>query len=349
MAVNIRSCGGGGMSSRALLLVGLLVCSALARAQSRPSQPAPATENQSQKPLYTPEERFLGWPISPSDKQYAAIDGNHLHQYVEDLAAISHRYRDQGHQFWGRIDGPDSDAANQQWLLEKFLQAGLSNVHSQPLDLPPQWLPQSWAVTLRSGDKTLQVLTAQPTYGTPGTPAEGLDLEAVYAGLGSEADFAGRDVRGKAVFLFSIPLPSMLRHSAAIQGGVKRAVQKGAAAIFIVLTLPGNIRTQMYPQGTNVPTFSTGLDDGTAVRDLIGQAPPGQPPHVSIHLDVKTVPDLKTSTIWGELPGMTDENIMIIGHRDGYFEGGTDDASGVATMLGLAEYFAKIPKEQRRR
>ena len=46
---------------------------------------------------------------------------------------------------------------------------------------------------------------------------------------------------------------------------------------------------------------------------------------------------------------MTDETIYIVAHRDAWFEGASDDASGVATMLGLAEYFAKISKEKRRR
>src|SRR5262249_21002483 len=36
-------------------------------------------------------------------------------------------------------------------------------------------------------------------------------------------------------------------------------------------------------------------------------------------------------------------------HRDGWFESATDNASGVATMLGLMEYFTKIPLSQRRR
>ena len=40
---------------------------------------------------------------------------------------------------------------------------------------------------------------------------------------------------------------------------------------------------------------------------------------------------------------------MIVAHRDGWFEGANDNATGVATAIGLAEYFAKIPKAQRRR
>ena len=66
---------------------------------------------------------------------------------------------------------------------------------------------------------------------------------------------------------------------------------------------------------------------------------------MKVRLDVKMVPDLKTGTVWGTLPGATDETVYIIAHRDGWFESGTDNASGVATMVGLAEYFSKIPKE----
>ena len=55
------------------------------------------------------------------------------------------------------------------------------------------------------------------------------------------------------------------------------------------------------------------------------------------------VPNLKTATIWGTLPGMTDEKIYVLAHRDAWFEGASDDASGEATMLGVAEYFAKVP------
>ena len=55
-------------------------------------------------------------------------------------------------------------------------------------------------------------------------------------------------------------------------------------------------------------------------------------------------PGRKTATVWGTLPGETDETIYVLGHRDGWFEAATDNASGVATTVGLAEYFAKVPK-----
>ena len=46
---------------------------------------------------------------------------------------------------------------------------------------------------------------------------------------------------------------------------------------------------------------------------------------------------------------MTDETIYVIAHRDGWFDAAGDNAGGVASMIGLADYFAKLPKSQRRR
>src|SRR5437867_1163894 len=166
--------------------------------------PAPA--------VYKLEDAFLQWPLPPRDQAYGAIDGRHLHGYVVDQAAIARRYRDRGHpQFWGRITGTSGDAESAQWLAERFKAGGLSDVRVQPIDLPPQWMPDSWTITATSGDRSLQLdRSAQPAYLSPGTAAAGLDLEAVWAGTGSEADFAGRDVPGKAVFMISAPLPGSM-------------------------------------------------------------------------------------------------------------------------------------------
>jgi len=285
------------------------------------------------------DDGLLQWPLPRGEERYGAIDGKHLHTYVVEQAAISRRYRDQGHpKFWGRIIGSSADAEDADWLATRFKAIGLTDVRIQPLDLVPQWMPQSWDVSISSGDKTIRLDSAQPDYGSNGTPSAGLDLDAVYAGLGSEADFAGRDVRGKAVFVFSMT-------GLKLEGAVKRADAKGAAAIFEVDMLPGNMRYQAYPAGTQAPAFTVGSDDGYAARDLIAAGAS----RVKIQLDVARVPNLKTSLVWGTLPGATDETVYVIAHRDGWFDAAGDNAGGVASMIGLAEYFAKIPRAQRRR
>jgi len=307
-----------------------------------------ASAQQVAKPLYVLEDSYLRWRLLPAEQAYLSIDGKHLKQYVEDQTAISRRYRDHGHpQFWGRITGTSADADNAQWLSAKFREIGLSDVHEQPMDLPPQWVPESWSVAASAGGKTVTLDSAQPTSTSPGTPASGLDLEAVDVALASEGDLAGRDLKGKAVFFYSADYTS--RQAPISDYAIKRIGERGAAAIFVIVGLPGNLKTQFYPVGSTVPTFSLGLDDGNAIRDLIGKSRGGQPARVKIRLDVKNVPNLKTATVWGSLPGTSDESVFVVAHRDAWFEGATDNASGVATMLGLAEYFAKIPKEQRRR
>jgi hypothetical protein len=324
------------MKSVVFLVISLVSVTSVASAQN------PA------KPPHVPKDSYLRWRLQPAEQAYLSIDGKHLKQYVEEQTAISRRYRDHGHpQFWGRITGTEADAENAQWLLDRFRKIGLSDVREQSLDLPPQWMPASWTVAASAGGKTVGLETAQPTSTSPGTPLSGLDLEAVDVALASEGDLAGRDLRGKAVFFYSADYTS--RQAPISDYAIKRIGDRGAAAIFVIVGLPGNLRTQFYPVGSTVPTFSLGLQDGVAIRDLIGQSRGGQPPRVKIRLDVKTVSNLKTATVWGSLPGTTDETIFVVAHRDGWFEGATDNASGVATMLGLAEYFAKIPKEQRRR
>jgi hypothetical protein len=70
---------------------------------------------------------------------------------------------------------------------------------------------------------------------------------------------------------------------------------------------------------------------------------------VNVRLDVEMVPNLKTALVWGTLPGASDETIYLIAHRDGWFDAAGDNASGVASILGLAEHYAGIPREERPR
>lgn len=299
--------------------------------------------------LYELEDGLLSWPLSAENRKYAAIDGRKLHQYVKDQTAMSRRYRDAGHpQFWGRIIGTSADDESQQWWLAKFKEFGLSDVRLQTFDMVPQWMPQSWSAVASAGGKSLSLDTAQPAYGTKATGPAGVELDAMWLGTGSEADYIGRDVRGKAVFFASEPLPGSWRHTGTAENAVRYAESKGAGAIFVVVLLPGNVRTQFYPTNTAVPTFSLGMNDGYLVRDLIGKAG-AQSPKLKLMLDVKMEPGRKTATVWGTLPGATDETIYVLGHRDGWFESATDNGSGVATTVGLAEYYSKIPRAQRRR
>ncbi|MGZ5928962.1 MAG: M28 family peptidase [Rhizomicrobium sp.] len=286
---------------------------------------------------------YLHWPSAAA--KYAAIDGHKIWAAVDEQAKIAERYRDNGHpQFWGRISGTSGDAEDAQWLQKKFAAAGLTDTRIQTVNyLSPQWAPKSWRVAVTGGGKTFELSSAQPTYGSPG--ATDLDLEIAYVGLGSEADFAGKDLRGKAVLL----IKSALTRQIGPQDILRRAEDHGAAAILSTDLRGKNHTEQTYRAYTKVPAFHLGTQDGDTIRDLIGKAPANDPPHIRIHLDADFVSGQKSFLVWGTLPGMTDETIYVIAHRDGWFDAAGDNASGVASMIGLAEYFAKLPKSQRRR
>jgi hypothetical protein len=266
---------------------------------------------------------------------------------VKAHGAIAERYRQQGHsQFWGIIAGTSGDADEAQWLLGRYRQIGLIDTHIQTVALfHPQWDATSWEVVATGGGPSKTLTSAQPAYATTSTNGGVLDVPLVYAGLGSEADLAGRNLRGHAVLLF--------RESATYSIGpatlLKRLESAGAAAIVMADFRGGNFNSQSYRANSNVPTFNLGTEDALALRDRIGKAPNGSPPHLRIRLDAKWMADEKSFLVWGTLPGVTDETIYVIAHRDGWFDAAGDNASGVATLLGLADYFARVPQNQRRR
>jgi hypothetical protein len=131
---------------------------------------------------------------------------------------------------------------------------------------------------------------------------------------------------------------------------VKRAEEEGAAALFIVLGFPGNVMNEPTAGGTTdpakIPIFMLGNQDGTAIRQMIEG---DQSPKLHFRLAVELRTGQKTASVFGVLPGATDENVAVMAHTDAFFEGAMDNASGIATMIALAEHYAKVPKGQRRR
>ncbi len=146
-------------------------------------------------PLFLPDNEYLRWPLPANEQQYAKIDGHRMKGYITEITAISKRDHERGNQYWGRIAGTQADRETAEWVLAQFKRLGLEQVHLQEFDkLPPQWFPTSWEVTATGGGKTIPIKTAFPLYHSVGTPQT--DWEPVWIGLGTAADFQGRDIKG---------------------------------------------------------------------------------------------------------------------------------------------------------
>ena len=303
-----------------------------------------------QPTLWWDDSMFPTWPYPAGDAVYRDLDGATIKGYIKEVVAISRKSRDDGNQYWGRIAGSPYDAMTTDWVAAQFRRIGLEQVRVQAFtDLPPQWWPTSWAVSVAGGGKTVSLASAFPLYRSNGIEGQAT-LEPVWVGTGTAADFQGREVRGKAVVAYGFPNPGGRGNTALTNGIVRRADEAGAAALFIILGFPGNVINEPTAAGLNpparMPIFMLGNQDGTAVRQMIEQ---GQAPRIQARLAVELRTGQKTANVWGVLPGATDENIAVMAHTDSFFEGAMDNASGMATMVALAEHYAKIPKAQRRR
>ena len=299
---------------------------------------------------FAPDRSYLRLG-SAGNAAYASIDGERMKRLVEQQAEIAQRYRQAGNQFWGRIIGTSSDRETANWMMGQLRQTGVENVRLDSIPLSTQWLPQSWHLTVESDNKTTELTSAWPAYGSVGSSQAGAKLELIDVGLGMATDFQGRDVRGKAVVLHSIATSSTVFNSVRRTGALQRAEQLGAAAIFLVLELPGNLQTAFYDVGTSVPTFSIGSEDGVILQRLLTEATMTEPVEIDLQFEVDYVDGLSTSSVRGEVLAASPdaEKIVIVAHRDAYFEGAADNASGVATALELMRYFSQIPKADRKR
>jgi hypothetical protein len=331
----------------ALAVCGLVIVG-VAQTPARPQPQGPGADRARQYPVkmhpHDITSSFIRMPLPPGQEKYGTLDGAHIKTFVNEITAISRKSRDDGELLWGRIAGTKYDDMTEALVESKFKAFGLTDVRRQYFSLPPRWFPTGWKVSASGSGKTLTFKTIQAGRGSNPTPAGGVDLEAVWVGLGTEADFAGRDVKGKLAVLHSFPMPSVVGHSAGYNGAMQRAVKKGAAAILINVAIPGNLLTAVgAPEG--LTTFSFGTEDATAFQQLLVEGP------VKVHLELSTEmrSGLKDASVWGTLPGTSDEDMIIMAHHDSFYEGALDNASGMAVMLGLAEYYSKIPREQRRR
>jgi hypothetical protein len=330
-------------------------------AQERPQTPQVVTEGRLTDPApdlprgrflppnWLKDDQFLRWPYPAGDTAYNDLDGFKIKALVNEITAISRRSRDDGNQYWGRIAGTQYERMTNEWVAAQFRRVGLEQVRIQEMDMPPQWFPTSWEVSATGAGKTTKLGTAFPLYASVGTRGT-QSLEPIWLGMGTAADFEGRNVTGKAAILYGFPNPGGRGNTALTLGAVRRADEAGAAAIFVIVGFPGNVTNEPQAAGTvapaKVPVFMIGDEDGKVVRGMIERR---ESPALAMRLAVETRTGLKTGNVWGILPGATDENVALMAHVDAFFEGAMDNASGMATLVALAEHYAKIPRAQRRR
>jgi hypothetical protein len=117
----------------------------------------------------------------------------------------------------------------------------------------------------------IEIQFAAAGAGFGGNTPGGVEMEVVWVGLGTAADFRGRDVQGKAVIVHAMLSPGEMGQSANMEGAFKRAIAAGAGALIGIWGYydnmavwqgfrDGSIGQQMASMG---PGPSSGLDSRT--------------------------------------------------------------------------------------
>ena len=302
--------------------------------------------------LLIPDSEYPVFPLAPGQEAYADVDGYRIKDTIKTITAFSLQSLDAGELYWGRIPGTKYHQLAMDFMASEYARLGLQ-VRRQRVDMAPLWYPTKLTASYSAGGKIGTLQTLFPINETKATPAAGITADAVWVGIGAAPDLLGRDLKGKAVLVYSTFVPGGRSHSASDRAGLFNsdtlATKAGAAMIINVMAVPGNgqFNPEGAPEGPDaVPTLTISQDEGFMLRDMLAA---GQKVQLSVKLDIEERTGLKTENVFATLPGMSDEQIVVVTHTDGFFQGAMDNASGMATGIDIARHYAAMPRERRPR
>ena len=172
------------------------------------------------------------------------------------------------------------------------------------------------------------------------TPPEGLDGELVWVGTGApdEYDRLDADVRGKIAL-------SILSFDAPHGEPARVAGARGARAIVIMnwsdalgrvahtstaRGIWGNPTPEDLRDGDRIPTIAVAHEDGQRLRGL---ADGGAPVRVRVSTTAQWA---RSAQPIAEIPGQSDDFLLVYCHQDTFGGGMTDNSTGVVGLLELA-------------
>ena len=236
--------------------------------------------------------------------------------------------------FGGRLVGSPSEAAACDWLGWRLLSIPNVSVDVHTFTYP-SWKSAGAALELFQKEAWVS-LACHPLYWSGQTPIEGLVVEIVNVGRGSERDFSavGHELAGKiAVVQHEYPFSSQTVHRR-VKYNSSRA--RGAAGFIIVNNNPGDTLVGGscgQDEFTNIPALGVSLETGALLVSA---------PGATVRMRVASVRKLSVGKNFiGEVPGQTAEWVTLCAHYDGHdlAQSALDNATGVAAAISIFESF----------
>lgn len=264
-----------------------------------------------------------------------------------------------------RRPGYPADRWAEQFCLERFREFGLENVRAEPVELL-SWEPGRWSLTVRGdgpGDSEELDLSCFPL--PYSAPAAGLEAQLLPFDAESPERVAG------GIALYSAPLmriPFFLEESVAawsydpestfvdathvVPFGTERQtvmespIAAGAMGFIGVLDdYPSDSYEYYVPYDAKsrpIPGVWVSGSSGGRLRQMLDTGP------ARARLTVEATSETVTCyNVVGELPGADDELVIIGSHHDGPWSSAVEDGSGISLVLAQAEYWSRVPREER--
>jgi hypothetical protein len=254
-----------------------------------------------------------------------------------------------------RLAGTEAEARARDWGVAKFKQLGFKNVRIEPFQVD-HWERHSEHAEITSPFPQKLMITALG--GSIATDSAGIVGQVVrFENLQALKDAPMKDLKGKIVFVdeYMTRTQDGSGYGVAVKkrsGAAVEAGKRGAAAALIRSVGTDHHRfphtgQMTYDQNVvKVPIAALSAPDADQLHRALGRGDV----EVKLQIDVQSHGKSQSGNVIAEIPGVTDEIVIIGAHLDSWDlgTGAVDDGAGIGITLGAAKLILDMNKKPRR-
>ncbi|MCP5143291.1 MAG: M28 family peptidase [Gammaproteobacteria bacterium] len=291
---------------------------------------------------------------SPFTGSVPEFEGERAHDWLTHIVSFSYEDRASGNPFWGRMSGSPAYTKAIDYIENELRSLGVQVARHEVPYYGPDRVPTGFHASAVLRDAAGNELAREPLQSAfpmryrpltsngklvLGSQQMNLTAEVVSIGQGSPADIATRDLRGR-IALASVPSEPTPAYSD-YRLIPERVAATGAAGLILAWNMPGNMQVALA-NCMEIPCINVGGRDGAFVRAVIARA--ANAGNLRLYADMgvetETRNDKTTTILEAKIPGRdSSQNIIVTAHADAYLTGANDNASGVAILLALVDYY----------
>lgn len=250
-----------------------------------------------------------------------------------------------------RLAGTEAEARARAWAQRELRAHGFKNVRIETFSLPSWSRISEEASIISPFPQKLQIAALGLSVGTP---SEGLEGEVVrFETLADLRSAPMSGLEGKIVFVDE-PMTRTQDGSgygAAVgkrSGAANEGAKRGAVAALIRSVGTDSHRTPhtgglRYEEGVEkIPAAALSNPDADQLARVLARS--DSPVRVALNIQVEMNQDAVSGNVIGEIPGKSDEVIVIGGHLDSWDlgTGAIDDGAGVAITMAAAKMIGDL-------